>query len=406
MYSNTSSWLDRARAAIGQGYVTNSKNPETDFMGITSTHFVKGYGGKLIDHDNKHWIDLISGLGAIHFGYGNEIIESRVSKVAQSGGCLSGCSCQEVVTAEKIKSFLFWADRVKFVNDGSEACTAAIRMARSYNGRTTVCSEGYHGWSCEFTGLNDNCVGIPDCLREEVVKFDITNLDTIPKDAAAVILEPVMIDASKERRERLNRLREYCTTHKIVLIFDEVITGLRFDSGSVAAKWNIHPELICCGKAFGNGHKVGFVAGDKEILDGNYFVSGTYFGHIPSLKAIEACIDLSRESRYKSERLNEMSKVFADRFNDIAGEFVKIDAWGCRGNFVGDFETVCKFRQELSKCRVFTKGTVVLNHCSIDHAFELLEITKTIINRMKLGEVKMDCPLPVTPTAQRIRDAK
>jgi glutamate-1-semialdehyde aminotransferase len=212
-----------------------------------------------------------------------------------------------------------------------------------------------------------------------------------------------MIDATRKRQNQLNKLRKYCTQYGIILIFDEVITGLRFDSGSVSAKWNIHPDIICCGKAFGNGHKAGFVAGDKEILDGNYFVSGTYFAHIPTLKAIETSIDLSRETRYKSERLNERSLIFVERFNELSDK-VKIEAWGCRGNFVGKFEDVSLFRQELAKCRIFTKNTVVFNHCSIDSSDDILSISKLIFERIGRNEVSMCCPYPEQPLAQKVRE--
>lgn len=400
MSMSISYWWDRAKDCIGQGYCTNSKNPNTDIVGCTETHFERGYGPYLYTSSGTRWIDLVSGLGAIHFGYGFPLIEDQIDKVSRWGGSLSGSSTQDVFSAEAIKSMFYFIDRVKFVNDGTEACAAAVNMARAYTGRDLVCSEGYHGWSNEFSSLVDS-KGVPK--SDHIVKCDITNLESIPTDAACVIIEPVQISYDKNRIECLNRLHDYCKKNGIILIFDEVITGLRFNKNSVSLALSIEPDLICCGKAFGNGRKVGFVGGKSHILDGDYFVSGTYFSNIADLKAIEASIGLSRLYRYSSETLNERSLNFMEEFNRLYPEFIKMEGWGCRGCFTGSFENISLFRQELARCRIFSKNTIVFNHQTVDLFSELLDISKMIFNSIRRGATVMSFPYPIEPVAKKVR---
>lgn len=398
-------WYERAKESIGQGYVTNSKNPKTDLIGLIPTHFSHGGGAFLYEHKGDMWIDLVAGLGAIHFGYANTNINIALSYVVQYGDCLSASSIHEVLAAEKIKELFVWPDKVKFVNDGTEACLAAIRMARAHNERLTICTEGYHGWSDEFTALSTMWHGTTKEAARNILKFDIDRIEeTIPKFSSCVILEPVMLDNSEKRIESLKRLREYCTKYGIVLIFDEVITGLRYNKNSVATCHNVIPDLICCGKAFGNGQKVGFVAGKKDILDGNYFVSGTYFGHIPSLTAISRSVALSQHALLQSEDLNEASIVFSRKFNEIAPEIVKIEGWGSRGQFSGSHENVSILRQEFAKEKIYSKATLVWTLESIRYASTVYEVAVSALHRIKEGEVKLEYPLPEISIAAKERE--
>jgi glutamate-1-semialdehyde aminotransferase len=391
----TKTWNERAKEAIGQGFLTNSKNPDSDFPFVPS-HWSSGLGAYLYDDKIGVYIDMICGLGAIHWGY-NRLPRSF------DPGLLSGCSTQEVKTAEDIKDFMPWVERVKFVNDGTEACLAAIRMARAYTGRNQVASEGYHGWSDEFIGLCDDSVGIPANLRFSMRKLDLDNLDEMTQvPFAAIIVEPVMLDDSPERIAQLIKLRKFCTARGIVLIFDEVITGLRYPLGSVATDKAIYPDLICCGKAFGNGEKTGFVAGRKELLDGPYFVSGTYFGQGRALRAISNSIE--RAAKDQSDVLCFDAKSANTIFNSYEPEIVRIDGWGTRGNFVGTDINVATYRQEMFKRRWYTKTTLVWNWANIQFAAKFLSDSKEVLEGMCSGDLKLEYELPVKGVAQRIRE--
>lgn len=392
----TKSWNDRAKECIGQGFLTNSKNPDSDFP-FVPTHWLKGAGAYMYDEKHNGYIDMICGLGAIHWGYGMETFTGFYPEL------LSGCSIKEVQAAEAIKGFMPWVERVKFVNDGTEACLAAIRMARAHTGRYQVFSEGYHGWSDEYIGLCDDSIGIPPSNKFCMRKLNIDKLDEILVPAtAAVILEPVMLDDSPERVAKLVKIRKFCSANGIVLIFDEVITGLRYPLGSVATDKAIYPDLICCGKAFGNGEKTGFVAGRKDLLDGPYFVSGTYFGQGRALTAIINSIEMHEKD--SSDILCDSAKVANLGFNSFDPEIVRIEGWGTRGNFVGTDYNVATFRQEMFKRKWYTKTTLVWNWANICFCDKFLAYSKEVIEGIKAGDLKLEYELPVKGVAQIIRE--
>jgi glutamate-1-semialdehyde aminotransferase len=407
---STKLWLDRSKLSIAQGSLTNSKHPDTDVLGVFPTHFEKGYGSYLYTTEGTRYLDFVSGLGAINLGYANEQLENTVMKVSGHGGCLSGNTVQEIFTAERVKATFHWCDRVKFLNDGTEACMAAIRMARAFTGKDIVLWEGYHGWYDEATAWNDNAVGTPlghrfQSLENFSIDLDKFNHGYFKHDIAAIIMEPVMVDDSKDRINYLKKIKEFCDRHRIVLIFDEVITGMRYPSLSVAKHWNIYPDLICLGKACANGYKIGIVAGRSDILDGDYFVSGTYFGHIPSLKATDYCMYLSKhDTKYDVDDLNERALLLKDRFNSLSPEIIKFEGWGARMNFVGSDLNVALFRQELVENRIFTKKTFFLNHATKHHIDEFMMVSEFALKKISDGKAYLKGPMPRKAVAQIIRE--
>lgn len=410
MSTNTKIWYDRSRQCIAQGALTNSKHPDTDVLGVFPTHFERGYGPYLYVDNSTRYLDFVSGLGAINLGYANEQLENEVAKFAKSGGCISGNTQQEVITAEKIKSTFHWIEKVKFLNDGTEACMAAIRMARAFTGKSTILWEGYHGWYDEATAWNDNAVGTPlghrfGSLANFSIDIDSFNRGYFSHDIAAIILEPVMLDDSKERIEYLKKLKEFCDKQKIVLIFDEVVTGMRYPSLSVAKHWGIYPDLICLGKACANGYKVGMVAGRGDILDSDYFVSGTYFGHIPTLKATEVCMHLSKhDNKFDAMDLNDKALLLKERFNALHPEIVRLEGWGARMNWVGSDMNLALFRQQLAECRIFTKNTFFLNHATKHHVDELMSVAEHALRMISDGKVGLRGNMPRKPVAQIARE--
>lgn len=404
MSTNTKIWHDRSKQCIAQGALTNSKHPETDILGVFPTHFESGYGPYLYTDQRSRYLDFVSGLGAINLGYANEQLENEIAK-APKGGCLSGNTIQEVITAEKVKSVFHWVERVKFVNDGTEACMSAIRMARAFNGKRRVLWEGYHGWYDEATAINDNARGTP--CGHIITNLNAVNLDSDLNDVSAIILEPVMLDDSRERIEFLKKIRSKSDGTDIVLIFDEVVTGMRYPSLSVAKHWDIYPDLICLGKACANGYKIGAVAGRADILDGDYFVSGTYFGHLPTLKAMEACMHLTKhDGKYSASDLNEKALDYKARFNGIAPDIVKLEGWGARMNWVGSDLNLALFRQTLAEAKIFTKNTFFLNHATKHHLDELHMVCSFALKMIAENKAVLKGPMPRKPVAQIAREKR
>ncbi len=119
---------------IAQGGLTNSKRPECLLLGKYPTHVKRASGAKLYTKSAKEYIDFICGLGSNLIGYGDFDISNAVFEAARSGLNYSVGSYEEIEAAESLKSIFRWVDRVKFLKTGTEACMAAIRIARAYQG--------------------------------------------------------------------------------------------------------------------------------------------------------------------------------------------------------------------------------------------------------------------------------
>jgi glutamate-1-semialdehyde aminotransferase len=341
---------------------------------------------------------MISGLGANHFGYGNMKIREAVNAVLPMGGCHSLPTIYEVEAAEKLKEVFTFVERVKWVNDGSSACTAACIMARQYTSRSRILTEGYHGWHAEQIS--------PVAIKPDGNTYNIKkmiNLNEIDKTIAAVILEPMQLDNSRERVEWLKKLRQKCTEHNVVLIFDEVITGLRYNSYGVCNDTSITRELLLLGKAIGNGEKIAAVCGPADILDSAYFVSGTYHGHVPSLVAAKTCLHLAKfDQQYDVKKLNADSLDFYEKFNDYAKGMISLKGLGSRGAFDGQ---VPIYMQEMAKLRILIGPSFFVNFSSVKALPELLRYSKMVLEKMHAGTVKLEGTAPSSAIAAKARQS-
>jgi glutamate-1-semialdehyde 2,1-aminomutase len=393
------SWLDRSRNTIAQGCLTNSKKPEGFLLGLYPTHIKHGHGCYVYDANDKKYIDFLGGLGSNLFGYGNDLIAQPVLKHLYNGANHSFPTIHEVEAAEMVKETIPFVERVKFLKTGSDACNAAIRFARAYTGKSMVLSEGYHGWGDEFVNMTPPAKGVADG-KIYPLSSHCKELDGV----AAVILEPVMLDYSKERIEHLKWLREECTRTGTILIFDEVITALRWPKGSVSQYYGIKPDLICLGKALGGGYSLAAVAGRADILDDpEVFVSSTYAGEVPALVAGKRAMEiLQQKSDYNIEYLWEKGQEFMDEFNAMGG--IQMTGYPTRGGFTGTPEERALFCQEMAKADVlFHPGTWFFNFPMIKIMDDVLNIIDIVKRSIKAGKVRLEYKLPTTPFAAKVR---
>ena len=210
---------------IAQGCLTNSKHSDRFVQPYYPKIISHGIGPYLYDIEGKEYIDFICGLGANVFGYNNPEVESIADRPRY--GCYSLPTIYEIELARKITQRFPFIEKMKFVNDGSSGCIASILMAKRYKSprnKDVILSEGYHGWHPLFQDIYNR---IPSNFHKEVPK----DLEKIDSSTAAIIIEPIQLDHSIERREYLKELREFCTKNGIILIFDETITSLRFELG-------------------------------------------------------------------------------------------------------------------------------------------------------------------------------
>ena len=138
---------DQANNLIAQGALTNSKRPSTFVEGVYPTHVDRGRGCYLWDYQGKKYFDFIGGLGCNILGYAQEDVNFAMIERMHKGVTLSLSTEEELKLAAKIQMIFPFVDCMKFLKTGSEACSAAVRIARAYTGKENIVSAGFHGWN-------------------------------------------------------------------------------------------------------------------------------------------------------------------------------------------------------------------------------------------------------------------
>ena len=393
-------WHNRQNECIAQGCLTNSKHPDRFVKGVYPNMVQSARGGYLRSTKGEEYLDFICGLGSCLLGYK----QRDVIKVIQNE-ILRGYSCSlptttEVLAAEKIKSVIPFIEKLKFLKTGTEAAQAAIRIARAYTGRQVVLSRGYHGWSDEFVSLTPPAEGVPPSsfIRK------LNDIDQINEMIAAVIVEPIELDHSRERVIWLNKLREKCTQTGTVLIFDEIITGIRYRNWCAANHYNIRPDLILLGKALANGLPLSIVGGNKALMDnGQYFVSSTFAGENIALAAMIKVIDLIQFGEFKISTLWQNGQDFIDKFNSIWPEKIFIEGYPTRGVFRGDPDVINVFWQEAIGMNYLFGPSWFYMFPHIEEQFTVLENITDCLNMMKIKMPTLRGAKPTSPFSSKQR---
>ncbi len=281
-------------------------------------------GSHLWDVDGNEYIDYRMGFGPVILGHSDPRVHERVHAVDENGLVYALSHELEIRVAKKIVEMVPCAEMVRFANSGTEATMAAIRVARAYTGRDKVVKfEGmYHGAHDYLLYSTDppfeevrgrprsipKSAGIPKaidrlCLVERWNNFD--RVETLVKrqgdNIAAIITEPIMGNcaAVMPRDGYLKHLRQLCSDHGIILIFDEVKTGFRIAPGGAQEVFGVTPDLATFAKSMGNGYPVACFAGSTEIMNiigpSKVVHGGTYSGNPVSLAAVDATLDILRQ---------------------------------------------------------------------------------------------------------------
>jgi glutamate-1-semialdehyde 2,1-aminomutase len=395
-----STWQNRAELSIAHGALTNSKRPECLVKGVYPTHLTRAQGAWVWDASGKSYIDFICGLGSSILGHGHVEVAGEVSRRAFSGPSFSLGTTLEVETAEKVKELFPFIDLVRFLKTGTDACTAALRIARTYRKKGMVLTEGYHGWSDEFVSLTPPAHGV---YSEHMIDR-LETITQIDHDTAAVIIEPIMTDAGSDRIRFLHALRDQCDKTGALLIFDEVITGFRHPKFSASRHYGVTPDLICLGKAMGNGMPISVVGGKREIMNsGEYFVSSTFAGETLSLAAALKTMTLL-QTKYDLSYLWGRGDYFQRRFNELYPAGLKIEGYPTRGVFKGDAMVKALFFQEACRAGLLFGPSFFFNFSHIDHTEMVLNTCQDILVRIKTGSVSLLGEMPKTPFAQQLRE--
>jgi glutamate-1-semialdehyde 2,1-aminomutase len=282
----------------------------------------RGEGSRLWDIGGREFVDLNMAYGPLILGHRHpRIVEAVTSQIAERGSQLGFPTEITVRVAEKIKRLFPTMELLRFANSGTEAVASAARLARAYTGRPkVVLFEGhYHGWSEGLFNryhapLDDLPAGaygpaIPGTsgmtrAMEDVIVCrwnDLAALEALlaaeGDQVACAIMEPVMGNAGvvPPGPGYLSGVREATRRHGALLIFDEVITGLRVASGGAQERYDVRPDITVLSKALGGGYPVAAFGASNEIMslivDGTVFHGGVFSGNATVMAAAEAVLD-------------------------------------------------------------------------------------------------------------------
>ncbi len=298
----------RAKRSIAGG--VNSAVRAFKQVGGEPVFFARGEGAYLFDVDGNQYIDYVASWGPSILGHAHPAVVKAVCDTAATGLSYGAPTVIETEMAELLKQLMPSLEKVRMVSSGTEATMSAIRLARGFTGRDKIVKfEGcYHGsgdsllvraGSSALTLGVPSSPGVPAALAELTITLDYNNIEQLKEafgkiggEIAGVIVEPVAgnMNCIPPVPGFLETLREQCTKHGALLIFDEVMTGFRAALGGAQGLYGIRPDLTTLGKVVGGGLPVGAFGGRADIMDrltpdGPVFHAGTLSGNPVAMAA-------------------------------------------------------------------------------------------------------------------------
>ncbi len=279
-------------------------------VGGTPRFFARGEGANVWDADGKRYLDYVGSWGPLILGHADPDVVRAVQETAAKGLSFGAPTEGEIELAELLVERVPSMEMVRLVSSGTEATMSAIRLARGFTGRDAFIKfEGcYHGHGDSLlvkagSGLltfgNPSSGGVPADLAQHTLVLDYNNAEQLREafakhgdQIAAVIVEPVAgnMNLIAPKPDFLQAMRELCTKHGAVLIFDEVMTGFRVGPGSAQGLYRITPDLSTFGKVVGGGMPLGAFGGRRDIMQkiaplGPVYQAGTLSGNPLSVVA-------------------------------------------------------------------------------------------------------------------------
>jgi glutamate-1-semialdehyde 2,1-aminomutase len=265
---------ERAARIIPGGAHTYSKGRD-QFPANVPQAFVRGKGGRVWDLDGREFVDWGMGINNVLIGHAEEVIDDAACEALRQGQNFSRPTVREVETAERLAAIIDGAEMIKFAKNGSDANTAALRLARAFTGRKLVLFDGaapflaIHDWFIGHTAID---AGVPEEAKRLAKPFVFNDLGSAERlfadhgsEVAAVILEPCRdLRAAPGFLEGLRRL---CDQHGALLIFDEIVTGFRYYLNGASRLFGVKPDLITLGKGMANGYAIAALAGRAAVME-------------------------------------------------------------------------------------------------------------------------------------------
>ncbi len=378
-YDKSSALFEEAQKYIPGGV----NSPVRAFKSVKGTPLFieRGEGAKMFDADGNEFIDYIGSWGPHLFGHNPQFIVSALQDALKKGTSFGAPTETEIKMAKLVTELVPSVEKVRMVNSGTEATMSAIRLARGYTGRNKFIKfEGcYHGHADYFlikAGSGALTLGVPNspgvtegnAKDTLVARYNDINsvyelVEKNKDEIAAIIIEPVagnmgVVPADKEF---LQALRNLCDEEKIVLIFDEVMSGFRVAKGGAQEVYGIGADLVTFGKIIGGGLPVGAFGGKKEIMDtlapvGPVYQAGTLSGNPLAMAAGVAVLTHIKNNPQIYDQLERKAEFIEKAFSENLAKFGKKFAMNRVGSMscmffteepVTDFESAVKSDTEL-----------------------------------------------------------
>ncbi len=289
-------WRRRAGSSVAGVTSTGSKRPPTMFGAAhedAPSHYVDAAGCRVTTPGGRTFVDCTMALGAVALGYADPAVSARAAR--QIGRGVTGLThTLEVQVAERLCATIPCAERALFFKSGAESVAAAVRLARTYTGRSHVIGAGYFGWM----DWCSSAAGVPDGVRRDfaAVPWGDTNALTAAaaaagNDLAAIVVEPVVERVPPDGY--LTGARRLADTAHAVLIFDEIKTGFRLHAGGYQALGAVVPDLATFGKALANGFPLAAAVGRRDVMDAVHdtWISSTLASDAVAFGAADAVLD-------------------------------------------------------------------------------------------------------------------
>lgn len=380
-------------------------------------------GAKIWDVDGNEYIDYVGSWGPAILGHAPKVVVDAVGEAATRGLSFGIPNPLEVEMADLICKWVPSIEKIRMVNSGTEATMSCIRLARGFTSRDKIIKfDGcYHGHvdallvrsgSGALTHGRPDSAGVPQAFVDLTISLPFNDVDLVRKafrenknEIAAVILEPIPANAGLyfPQQDFLSILREECTRHGALLVFDEVMTGFRVARGGAQEIYQVKPDLTALGKVIGGGLPVGAFGGRAEIMDrlspdGPVYQAGTLSGNPLAMAAGLAQLrELERANGWKL--LEELGAQFERAVGDalqnskVEATFHRIGSMFClffaRGPIVdlvsarrSDLKMFAKFFHAcLQRGIYFAPSQFETGFISTAHTVEQIERTGEVVRK-------------------------
>jgi glutamate-1-semialdehyde 2,1-aminomutase/spore coat polysaccharide biosynthesis protein SpsF len=403
-YATSLDYLKRAKQVIPNATQTLSKGYTQWTVGAAPLFLRSAKGCEVVDVDGNTFIDYGMALGPFILGYSDPDVNLAISLQLEQGTMFTLPHPLETEVAEEIVSIIPCAEMVRFAKNGSDATTAAIKLARAFTNREKVIACGYHGWHDWYIASTERDAGVPAFNSELIYTVKYNDFDTVAKlvaeeknNIAALIMEPC--GAVAPNKGYLENIRELTEKTGIVLIFDELFTGFRWSLGGAQEYFGVTPDLACFGKAMANGMPISCIVGKKSLMEcfESVFFSFTYGGETLSLAATLATLrklqqnniytKLEESGKYLQDGIVELIKKHRlQDFLSISGFPFKSVMYFSGNNELGPLEIKTYFQQECAERGVLFIGyhLISLAHTR-EHLNHTLSTYDLVMGNLKKG---------------------